>query len=278
MLLKYLINAEIFYFHRAKTNCFMKKIILLSIFITGMLPVFSQKKSKQQEAFYMLDENFKGTTEKKAKYFIHSVKENDTSWQFDTYNILGPIISSEHYKDEKASVRNGEAAYFNSNGTRDSMGTFNNGIPHGSWYYFNDTGRAYLQKDFSMGTLSASVDLIKKDSIANEKSKQTKDSVAKIEIESDFAGGQKGWITYLIKNLRYPERAMNAKKSGRVRIEFIVDTEGRILDQQIVQSVEYSLDQEALRLMKESPAWIPAFQNGKKVKSYKIQPITFRLE
>jgi protein TonB len=35
---------------------------------------------------------------------------------------------------------------------------------------------------------------------------------------------------------------------------------------------------EAIRVIKKSGKWEPAVQNGRKVKSYKKQPITFRLE
>jgi protein TonB len=63
-----------------------------------------------------------------------------------------------------------------------------------------------------------------------------------------------------------------------VVIQFIVDKEGHVVSPEISQSVEYSIDQEALRLIKKSPFWQPAMLDGKIVKSYKKQPITFRLE
>ncbi|TAH01920.1 MAG: TonB family protein, partial [Sphingobacteriales bacterium] len=61
------------------------------------------------------------------------------------------------------------------------------------------------------------------------------------------------------------------------RIQFIVDKEGNIEDIEMVKSVEFTIDEEAMRLIRQSPQWAPAVQNGKKVKSYKIQPITFCL-
>ena len=38
------------------------------------------------------------------------------------------------------------------------------------------------------------------------------------------------------------------------------------------------LQEAALKAMKQSPNWIPATQNGRKVRSYKKQPIVFKLE
>jgi len=115
------------------------------------------------------------------------------------------------------------------------------------------------------------------DEIASKRKTDTLKRVI-IEIESDFPGGQKGWIKYLTHNLEYPERAQKLGKEGNVVIQFIVDKDGTVYNQQIVKSVEYSLDQEALRMIARSPAWIPAIQDGKIVKSYKKQPIAFRLK
>jgi protein TonB len=38
------------------------------------------------------------------------------------------------------------------------------------------------------------------------------------------------------------------------------------------------LQEAALKAMKQSPNWIPATQNGRKVRSYKKQPIVFKLQ
>ena len=46
----------------------------------------------------------------------------------------------------------------------------------------------------------------------------------------------------------------------------------------ITKSIDYSLDAESMRMINALGKWKPAFQNGRNVKSYKIQPITFRLK
>ncbi len=257
----------------------MKKIITLIFLVASFLSSFSQKDSKPQEAFYLLDKNFRGTGDQsKATFFMRSIRENDSSWLFDTYNIFGPLISSEHFKDDKAQLLHGESVYFNAKGTRDSICNYNNGVPDKSWYFFNDTGKIFMQKDFDKAVLVATIDRIKQDGIDEAAWIKNRPTTDTVEIESDFPGAQKGWAAYLGKKLKYPERAQDANVSGTVRIQFIVDTEGHIQNPQVIKSVEYSLDKEAMRMITESPAWIPAFQYGKKVKSYKIQPITFRLQ
>jgi protein TonB len=38
------------------------------------------------------------------------------------------------------------------------------------------------------------------------------------------------------------------------------------------------LKQEAMRVIRQSGKWTPAIQNGRQVKSYKKQPVVFKLE
>jgi hypothetical protein len=57
----------------------------------------------------------------------------------------------------------------------------------------------------------------------------------------------------------------------------VVDKEGVLTDFKAVTNHGFGMEEEALRVMKLSPNWVPAMQNGKKVKAYRLQPITFVL-
>lgn len=254
----------------------MKRIFPLVIYLLVVTGAIAQANEKVADKFYMLDANFNGTTQQNALYFIRVAKLNDHSWQFDTYNINGPMISTERYKDEKGQVLHGQCVYFNKKGTRDSIINFTDGLPDGSWYYLNDTGKIFLEKKYAAGRLTATIDRIRQDSLDAIEYKK-RDTVKTIEEESSFPGGIKGWGKYLNENMVYPDRAQKLEKQGTVIIQFIVDTEGKVTDPEIIQSVEFSIDDEALRMLYKSPKWKAAFQNGKKVKSYKRQPLTFKL-
>jgi periplasmic protein TonB len=99
----------------------------------------------------------------------------------------------------------------------------------------------------------------------------------KVEIESDYPGGIAAWARYLTKNLQYPEEAQNNEIQGQVVVKFIVDKEGKVSDVEAISGPN-ELRDEAMRVIKKSGLWTPAIQNGRKVKSYKSQPINFRLE
>jgi protein TonB len=104
------------------------------------------------------------------------------------------------------------------------------------------------------------------------------DSVRKhVEIESDFPGGAAAWLHFLNNNLTYPPKAVRKKVEGTVVVQFIVDKNGTLSDIEAISGPEL-LQEAAVNVIKNSPNWKPAIQDGKKVKSYKKQPITFRLQ
>lgn len=99
----------------------------------------------------------------------------------------------------------------------------------------------------------------------------------KVEIESEYPGGASAWQRYLNKNLRYPQDAIDNEVQGTVVVQFIVDKAGVVSDVEAISGPN-ELRAEAVRVIKKSGSWTPAVQNGRQVKSYKKQPITFRLE
>lgn len=99
----------------------------------------------------------------------------------------------------------------------------------------------------------------------------------KVEIESDYPGGASAWMRYLNKSLRYPQEAIDNEIQGTVVVQFIVDKAGMVSDVEAISGPQ-ELRDEAVRVIKKSGQWTPAVQNGRQVKSYKKQPIVFKLE
>jgi protein TonB len=100
----------------------------------------------------------------------------------------------------------------------------------------------------------------------------------KVEIESTYPGGGPAWLRFLNKNLHYPDDAQNNEIQGVVIVQFIVDDKGNVSDVQAVSGPDKGgLREEAVRAIRKSGLWTPAIQNGRQVKSYKRQPITFKM-
>ncbi|MFT3933242.1 MAG: TonB family protein [Chitinophagaceae bacterium] len=98
-----------------------------------------------------------------------------------------------------------------------------------------------------------------------------------VEIESQYPGGLSAWSAFVNRNLVYPQEAIDQEKQGTVIVQFIVDIQGRVSDVQAISGPE-ELRAAAVSVIKKSGLWTAAIQNGAKVKSYKKQPITFKLE
>lgn len=105
---------------------------------------------------------------------------------------------------------------------------------------------------------------------------ETNDPLMKVEIESEYPGGITAWQRFLNRNLHYPQDAVDNEIQGTVVVQFIVDKEGNVSDVEAVSGPP-ELKAEAVRVIKKSGKWTPAIQNGRKVKSYKKQPIGFRI-
>jgi TonB family protein len=76
--------------------------------------------------------------------------------------------------------------------------------------------------------------------------------------------GQEAFNIYLKENLRKPTKAIENRISGRVTVEFKVDTTGEVSDFKILKSLGFGCDEEAIRLIKEGQKWFPALRYGVK--------------
>ncbi|MBR5655247.1 MAG: energy transducer TonB [Prevotella sp.] len=92
-----------------------------------------------------------------------------------------------------------------------------------------------------------------------------------------FPGGEEALRHYLSENLQYPGGAMEKGIEGEVVVYFSVEKNGTLKNISLAQSMEPTLDAEALRLVQGMPRWIPALKKGKKTKGEVNLPISFRL-
>ena len=100
-----------------------------------------------------------------------------------------------------------------------------------------------------------------------------------VEDMPSFQGkGQEGFRTWIAKNLRYPEIAAENGISGKVYVQFAVNSKGAVVDAMVVRGVDPALDKEATRVVMSSPKWAPGKQRGKAVKVQFTFPINFVLQ
>ena len=98
-----------------------------------------------------------------------------------------------------------------------------------------------------------------------------------VEKMPEFKGGAEAMNNFLVKNIKYPLIAQENNIQGRVICQFVVNSDGRIVDVEVVRGVEASLDAEAVRVIKSMPPWTPGKQGGKNVRVKYTLPIRFKL-
>jgi len=98
-----------------------------------------------------------------------------------------------------------------------------------------------------------------------------------LETQPSFPGGMNLFYEYLKKSVRYPKEAFENKIEGKVFLSFVVETDGSLTDIMVDRKLGSGTDEEAVRVLKESPKWIPGVQDGKKVRVKYNIPISFAL-
>ncbi len=104
-----------------------------------------------------------------------------------------------------------------------------------------------------------------------------------LQIQSDsqvtqpiFLGGD--YQKILAENVKYPAFERENNISGRVVVQFEVDTSGNIRDIKVIKGVSKNIDQEAMRVVSLLDKWEPGTLNNKKMRMRLTIPINFNLE
>ena len=93
-----------------------------------------------------------------------------------------------------------------------------------------------------------------------------------------FPGGETALKKYITENIRYPEIAKENGVEGIVVVGFIVFTDGTLNDIKVVKFIDPDLENEALRIVKGMPLWIPAEKDGTPIEAPSKVEVPFILE
>ncbi|MGN6440140.1 MAG: TonB family protein [Agriterribacter sp.] len=253
------------------------RALLILLSLVSAISLHAQKSQRNNVALYAFDEKWNSCRVEEAKYLGCLQKLSDTAYEWMYYHFDGPLITIETYKDKDGTKPHGEIYYYGADGALDSSGHTFEGKRHKWWHYYTDSLTLWKKEQYDMGKLLVSMDLaaIEAEREANKQKAENEKHWG--EVEARFKGGDEDWIKYVQKNLNFPDRARKLSKEGRMLLQFVVNTDGTTGNIRMLRSIEYSLDEEAMRLIRNSPKWSPAHQDGKMVKAYRRQPLTFQL-
>lgn len=99
------------------------------------------------------------------------------------------------------------------------------------------------------------------------------------EIMPEFPGGLSKFMEFLNLNINYPEWEKRQKIEGRVFVTFVVEKDGSTSTFQVARMPPGSINlgNEAVRVLRLMPNWIPGKIEGKKVRVSYAVPILFKL-
>ena len=99
-----------------------------------------------------------------------------------------------------------------------------------------------------------------------------------VEYMPEFPGGMKELMKFIQENIRYPKSAAKKGIEGRVICQFTIKKDGSIDNIVVLKSIHKSLDEEAIRLIKNMPKWKPGKNNKGEVQDCKYTiPFSFKL-
>lgn len=111
----------------------------------------------------------------------------------------------------------------------------------------------------------------------NDKAKDGGEIFDVTEVQPNPPGGMEGWNKFLADNIRYPKEARTMGIEGTVIVMFVINKDGSVSDIEILRGIGGGADEEAVRVVSQSPDWTPAKQKDRAVNSRIRLPIKFNL-
>lgn len=88
--------------------------------------------------------------------------------------------------------------------------------------------------------------------------------------------GLKAFYKDIAKKVQYPGFANLMGINKKITVEFVVDKDGKLTDFVALNNKSLNFEKKAIKKLEKMPSWIPAFLNGKNVKTRFRIPLTFR--
>lgn len=90
-------------------------------------------------------------------------------------------------------------------------------------------------------------------------------------------GGTDAFFAWIKQNQQYPVEARKFRREGKIRVEFMIETDGSLTNVKLLNRLGFGMDEEAVRLIKTAPKWTPAMYQAKPIRQKMVLPIIFQL-
>lgn len=230
----------------------MKNLLLLFVLLSSTT-FYAQKKVYFTEDFKELP-----SANKAIYYSIY--EENTEGTTRTTYYLDNTLYSKDQFSNYKKRILNGTSERWYKNGAKEMLANYSKGKQEGVQTRYFENGQIKRTENFKKGEF---ID-----------GKCFDETGTEIEffpyfIKPEFPGGMKAFYNFVSKNFKSP----NSGK-GEIRLGFYVELDGTLNHFEVIKGINKEMDLSAIRLLVNSPKWIPGKIDGKETRVKYTIPIT----
>lgn len=199
-------------------------------------------------------------------YIIRSIDDLNYSKIEDLRRIVNKLILSNDKRAKKYTLREGKERYvYEGENISDSYS-----------YERKAYGLWGIQPGVEETNLYCGIDIREYSDNLRKYQQNYSDKIYELADEMpQYHGGTDKFYEF-VKINRNDSLLFNDSKPHRVILEIVIEKDGSITNAKIVKSIDESHDEDALRIVKEMPKWIPAKQNGNRIRCKMLIPISYK--
>ncbi len=265
------------------------KYVLTALFIFVNVVLFAQHK---RDTIYM-NEDWEVTKSRDSAKYYRIIKEDKNLYFVTDYFLKSDSVQmTGAFKDYAQKTKEGEFIYYGKNGLITQRGSYLNGKKNGQHTSYYPTGELHYSEDYVNDEVEGNFMIYYQNGKIRRKETYKKGKLTfkacylengkktkffPYAVPAEPIGGMEAVKKYIVKNLHYPDQAVEDNIEGKVYVQFVISESGNISNVKVKKGAHPILDEEAIRIVKAMPAWKPGVIDGKNVKSTFSLPINFSL-
>lgn len=99
-----------------------------------------------------------------------------------------------------------------------------------------------------------------------------------VDVMPEYQGGMPEMVSFIGKNLKYPEQAVKVNVIGKVIVKIIIEKDGSVNSVSFLKGIGFGCDEEVERIVKIMPKWKAGIKDGKAVRTSFVLPVLFALD
>lgn len=199
-------------------------------------------------------------------YYIRNVENINYSRIADLQKIVNNLIRSNDKRVKKYTLRVEKMRYvYEGENYKDSYSYDRKA--YGLWGIQPGIEETYLYADIDIREYY--------DNLGRYQNNNSDTIYAIADEMPQFPNGTSKFYEFVKEN-RNGSLLLNDNKPNRVIIEVVIEKDGRITNAKVVNSIDLSHDNDALRIIREMPKWTPAKLNGKTIRYKMLLPISYK--